>query len=90
MRCVPRCTSDALCGGPGYVCGDAGLCVAARCDLHGYVCPPFSQCSASSVEADSHGCLHDECTQDADCERGVCVEGRCWASAGRCVLLTCA
>lgn len=87
--CVPPCRDDAFCG-DGNVCSGTGLCAPARCDADGFACSGGSVCDASSPESDSHGCLHAVCASDSDCESGACVNGRCYAVAGRCVPTGCA
>ena len=87
-RCLPPCPDDAFCG-DGHVCNPEGLCERARCDRDGFTCPARSTCDAGHPESDSHGCLHDACADDAECQRGVCVSGRCYDTGGRCVPSLC-
>ena len=87
-RCLPLCPDDAFCG-DGHVCNPEGLCERARCDRDGFTCPARSTCDAGHPESDSHGCLHDACADDAECQRGVCVSGRCYDTGGRCLPSAC-
>lgn len=79
-RCQPRCTSNAACPSnpPGLLTCSAtsGKCEAKSC-AQASDCPTNFACGAS------HVCVVKTCTIDAECS-GVCVGGRCSATAGVC------
>lgn len=76
--CAPHCASDESCG-PTATC-QAQRCVSIRCESprgHGS-CPVNFSCNAQLA------CERDACSEDDDCERGVCVQKHCYAKPGGC------
>lgn len=86
--CQPPCANDASCG-DGSACRTDGHCTLKSCKSDGYVCPAHSHCGGSGTMVDQHGCVHDACATDKDCQSGACVNGRCFDSPGRCVPTSC-
>ncbi|MDF1564031.1 MAG: hypothetical protein P1V51_13365 [Deltaproteobacteria bacterium] len=89
--CVPGCRDPGDGCSPTDPCSGLVLCPTGwSCDAREHPhcvatscaaapdCPPDFDCSAGA-------CERRHCQLDLDCE-GVCVEGRCYASYGRCEL----
>jgi hypothetical protein len=86
--CRPACTNDSFCG-DGLACRSSGHCAPKGCKTDGYTCPAHSHCDENGANVDQHGCAHDACATDKDCQEGACVNGRCYDSPGRCAPTRC-
>lgn len=76
--CIPRCKDDASCGAT-MQCQPDGRCVPRPCtDPRAARCPQNHRCAASGQ------CERVACTADAQCDTGVCWNGRCYAHGGTC------
>jgi hypothetical protein len=80
-KCVPACPASPCAA--GETCDASGRCVADSCTA-GFTCRAHFVCDESNPGADFHGCSRGACTHDSGCDGGVCVDGRCFDSAGTC------
>lgn len=56
------CSAGLACkGNSGPLAGDAHGCVPASCSTDGYSCPAGYRCTASTMNADVHGCAAGPC-----------------------------
>jgi hypothetical protein len=76
--CTATCTPTSC--GSGQECRADGHCAAIACTgSHAPVCPLNSRCSPSSGTCD-----RQRCTTRAECDSGVCFQGRCYAHDAFC------
>lgn len=83
-ECRPSCVT-AGCPADEMCDGETGACVPRSC-TSGYTCPSHTTCMESKSQ-DEHGCVRDNCSTDADCGCGACVEGLCYDDFGTCEFL---
>jgi hypothetical protein len=77
--CVAPCTETSC--SPGQLCRKDGHCMAIPCsDPQARACPQNSRCNTASG-----ACDRQSCTSRAQCDSGVCFQGRCYAHDAYCM-----
>lgn len=82
MECVAvlACLTDGDCMDDALFCSDK-VCAQKTCDGQMFACPALFDCVA---DAPGDHCVRRMCSDDGDCDGGLCVEGRCFAEFGNC------
>jgi len=76
--CVPPCVEGSC--GPGLECRNGGRCMPIACNApQAPVCPQNFRCGGSGA------CERQACTSRAQCDSGVCFQGRCFAHDAYCM-----
>ena len=77
--CVAPCTQGSC--PAGLECRAGGRCMPIPCSApQAAVCPQNHRCSTSSG-----ACERQLCTSRAQCDSGVCFQGRCFAHDAYCM-----
>ena len=81
--CIPACSAATDCD-EGESCDDSGHCVPTPCRSND-ICPPHFVCNSSGLTP-LGGCERRMCVGDEYCGGGYCVDSRCYAELGNCIL----